>query len=295
MTNSQPVPRCPCCGHFRSTGECGRCGGTARALADAPRPLCPRRGVALLDFGRGMATVVRCCGQVLHHRSFLGLLRLPIAANLIAALTLGIAMALLHDPLARLFAEPWPILDGWRHSQQQRGPFALLLTTVWLVWPVWFEVVAGAAADPMVEAAEVWVGGPGMKNAAPTGPGALAAKVHRRARLLAMQVLLLPLAWILALVPFVGLPLVFFGTAATSAAVWLELPAERRGLVGHRHLADLRHNWPRALGYGTALQLAVTVPLVNVLLLAPTAAVAAAVLHFEFEKSQPADEKTPPG
>jgi uncharacterized protein involved in cysteine biosynthesis len=85
-------------------------------------------------------------------------------------------------------------------------------------------------------------------------------------------------------VPWVGLPLVFVGAAAVAAVVLCEPPAARRGLDFAAHLRDLRWNWARALGFGIGCQLGLAVPFLNVLLLAPAAAVGAAVLHFRFDK-----------
>ena len=280
-----PRPRCACCGHLADGFACDRCGGTAHDLGDFARELRPGRGSWLLDIGRGLLLVWRSVGQTLHHRAFVGLLKLPIAANLVAAATLAAGAVLVFGPLRALFAAPWPLLDGWRQAQQDRGPVVLLLVTVWLLWPVWFEVVGGALLEPLVAAAERAIGGPRMRAGA--APDALAARVHRRARMLALQVLLLPLAWLLALLPWVGLPLVFAASAAMAAAAWLAVPAERRGLSPPEQHGDLRRNWPLAFGYGAGLQFAVLVPLLNVLLLAPVAAVGASALHFRFDKQTP--------
>ncbi len=293
MTDSGDRRRCPCCGHFGSDATCLHCGGQARDLTDAPRPLRRGRGWWPADFVRGASTALASTGPTLHHRAFVGRLRLPVATNAVAAATLAGAAWLLWSPLVEVFAGTWPVLDGWRELHRHSGPVTLSLATIWLLWPVWFEVVAGAAIEPLVEAAEVAIGGAGMRTVAAPGVGDIAARVHRRARLLAVQILLLPIAWLIALLPFVGMPLLFLGSAALAAATWLELPAERRGFDGHRHLADLRRNWPRALGYGAALQMLVLVPLLNLFLLAAIGAVGAAQVHFQFVKT--ASAAGPPG
>ncbi len=269
---------------------CARCHGTAHELADAPRPLRTGRGVWPLDLARGGLALFRCTGQVLLHRAFVGQLRLPIATNLIAAATLAAAAAIAYGPLYDAFAGPWPILDGWRATQRERGPVLLLLTSVWLTWPVWFEIVTGAATEPLVAAADRAIGGPGMTASGAPSAAVFAQRVHRRARLLATQLMLMPLLWLVALLPWIGPPTVFVATAALAALVWLEQPAERRGLDRASHHADLRHNWARALGYGAAAQIAILVPLLNVLVLAAGAAVAAALLQFQFDK-----RAAPPG
>jgi uncharacterized protein involved in cysteine biosynthesis len=241
-----------------------------------------------LDLARGFATLVQAAGQVLHHRAFVGRIGVPIAANAVATLVLAALPLLLWAPLCDLFQGHWPVLEGWRGRNAVAAPARLLLATIWTLWPVWFEVVAGAAVEPLAAAADVAIGGSGMRGETPSVPGALAARLHRRARVVTLQLLLLPVAWLLALVPVVGLPVVFVATAGVAAAIWLELPAERRGRSHRDHLADLRRNWPLALGYGAGLQLLLLVPIANLLLLAPAAAVGGTVLYFRFDKAAPA-------
>jgi hypothetical protein len=277
--------RCPACGHALTGGDgCAHCGGELRELADAPRPLRHGRGWVPLDLWRGAATFARAAGQALHHRAFVGRLKLAIAANVVAAATIGLGAFALWPALDELFAGEWPLLDGWRRAHAGTAPTLLLLATLWQLWPVWFEVVCGAAVEPLVAATETAIGGSGMA-AAPAAPRAVAERVHRRARLLASQLLLLPLSWIVALLPWVGPPLVFLGTAAIAAHVWCELPAERRHLPPRQRHALLLRNWPLALGFGVGCQVAVMIPVLNVVLLAPAAAIGAAVLHFRFEKT----------
>ncbi|MGE3174301.1 MAG: EI24 domain-containing protein [Planctomycetota bacterium] len=285
-TADPPRRRCPCCGHVATTdaGACPRCGGEARALADTPQTLPAGRGLWPADLLRGFKTLTLAGLQVLHHRAFVGRIGVPIAGNAVGVIVLAVGLGMLWAPVADLFAAEWPLLDGWRAANTTAGPARLLLATAWTLWPVWLEAVTGALVEPLAATAEVAIGGPGMQAAAPSVPGALTERLQRRARVVTFQLLLLPAAWLLALVPYVGLPLVFVATAAVAGGLWTELPAERRGRSHREHLADLRRNWPLVLGYGMALQLLLLVPIANFVVLAPAAAVGASVLYFRFDK-----------
>jgi uncharacterized protein involved in cysteine biosynthesis len=109
--------------------------------------------------------------------------------------------------------------------------------------------------------------------------------MHQGARAFAGQLLLLPAAWLLALVPGAGIPLVLLLAGAGAAVVFFEAPAARRGLDLRQRLGVLRANWARALGFGMALCLLALVPLFDLLLLAPAAGVASARLWFSFAKA----------
>lgn len=284
--------RCPCCGRLAAAGEeapgaCPRCSGSARSLGDASYALRPARGFWLADLLRGLAGYWRAVGQVMHHRAFVGHLKVPLAANAIAFVLLAAALLLgLLPVFESWFREPWPFFDGLRAELAASGPVRLLLATAGLLWPIWCDVLAGAMLEPLAAATERAVGGPGMAAAGDRRSGLRPAfeHLHFRARLLALQILLLPAVWLLALLPYVGLPVTFLLASAAAAIVWFDTPAVRRGLDLRWHFADLRRNWPRALGFGAGCQLGLAVPFVNLLLLAPAAVVGATEQHFEFEK-----------
>lgn len=258
----------------------------AHTLADAPSPIHPQRRFWPLDFVDGIVIFARSAAQVAHHRAFVGQLKIPIAANVLAFATYAAFLLFVLLPQFRAwFAPGWPALEGWRAEHENHGPIALLLGTAWFLWPVWFDVVAGPALEPLVAAAEGAVGGRGLAVATPGGVGRFVARLQQRARLFATQLLLLPLVWLVALIPIVGIPLVFLAAAAAAAAVFGELPAVRRDLPLRILLADLKRNHALALGYGVGCQIALAIPFLNLLLLAPAAAVGAVVLHFRFEKA----------
>jgi uncharacterized protein involved in cysteine biosynthesis len=278
--------RCRCCGHFAAAAAaCPYCGGDANALGDAPAPLRPGRGLWPLDLVHGVALFARGAVQVLHHRAFVHQLKVPIAANAIAfASFAALAWTILMPAFRSWFAGEWPLLDGWRAANAEVGPVRLLLASAWFLWPVWFDAIAGASVEPLADAAESAIAGPGMREPMPAGWRTTVDRLRLRARLFACQLLLLPAVWLCALLPVVGLPLSFLAASAAAAAVWCELPAARRGLDLRAHLLDLRRNWARALGFGAGCQLGLVLPFLNLLLLAPAAAVGATMLHFHFDK-----------
>src|SRR5688572_3164963 len=80
-----PHPACAACGYATVAGACAHCHGTMRALdgrGNAPLPA--RDGpLALL---RGARDVRRALFALLHGKEYVGLLRLPVAANALAFL-----------------------------------------------------------------------------------------------------------------------------------------------------------------------------------------------------------------
>ncbi|MEC7582874.1 MAG: EI24 domain-containing protein [Planctomycetota bacterium] len=291
MSDLAPDQRCGCCGYFGPLAAgCQRCGGTAQTLTDAPLPLEPGRGLPPLDFLRGLRTFGRATGQLMHHRAFVGQLKLPVMANLLAFASLAaFALLVLLPEFRAWFAGTWPVLDGFRAANEGGGPMRLMLVTVGLLWPIWFDVLAGPIAEPLVRTTEGVVGGPAMAATPATrAERSNVSRVRDRARLFALEVLTLPLVWLLVMLPWIGLPLGVLLISAAAAVIWCETPAARRGLGLRQHLQDLRHNWPRALGFGLGCQLGLAVLPVGMLLLTPSAVVGATVLHFTFDKPQAA-------
>lgn len=289
MPDLPPDQRCPCCGYFAPpTPGCERCGGTAHTLTDAPMPLAPGRGLAPLDFLRGLRTFGRATGQLMHHRAFVGQLKLPVLANILAFASLAaFALLILLPQFRDWFAGTWPLLDGFRAANESGGPMRLLFVTIGLLWPIWFDVIAGPIAEPLVRTTEIVVGGPNMAADTSTRPSrTTVSRVRDRARLFALEVLTLPIAWFLVMLPWVGLPLGMLLVSAAAAVIWCETPAARRGLGVRQHLLDLRRNWARALGFGLGCQLGLVVLPIGLLLLSPSAVVGATVLHFTFDKIQ---------
>jgi uncharacterized protein involved in cysteine biosynthesis len=154
-------------------------------------------------------------------------------------------------------------------------------------------VIAGAACEPLLTATVAAIGGPRCAVATAPSLRAAAARLRSHARLLGLQLFALPFVWLLALLPVVGLPLALLCGAAAAALVFAELPAARRALPRALWLRDLARNWPKALGYGAGLELALMLPVFDVLLLVPAAVVGAAVLHWQLDLGEAPD--TAPG
>lgn len=242
----------------------------------------PGRGFALLDFWRGAREVYRSIFSLLHEREFIGMLRLPVWANmLVFALLIGIGWLLLQPLYTSAFATEWWLADGLRSRNAEHGP-ALWLTVTWLVlgMPL-LEALAGALCEPLHLAAERAMFGKGPDLGLHRGT---IARLRDRAKLCAVCLLLWPPALAIVLVPWIGLPLVLLLGAAIAAAVWSEQPMARRGLdLRQRLLVVWRNRW-RALGVGFALQAAAAVPPLNLLGLSAIATVAASSAYVQFEK-----------
>jgi hypothetical protein len=260
---------------------CTRCHGILLG-PDRPYAERPSRGFWLADLWRGLREVYRAVFALLHEREFIGLLRLPVAVNLLAfVLVLGCGWWLLAPAFTNAFAHAWPLLDGRRTALGSTGPALWLATSGLLLGPPLLDVLAGAPQEPLRQALERrWLGSPEAAGAS----GEL-LRLRDRVRVLLVALVLWPFALGLVLVPWCGLPLVLLLGGAMAAVVWFEPPMAARGIDLRRRLDLLWRNRWRALGTGLALQLATAVPFVNLLGLAPVAMLAATAGYLQFDKA----------
>lgn len=219
---------------------------------------------------------------LLHHREFIGRLRVAVWANALGfSLLMAAGYFVLWPWFLAAFASDWWLADSVRATNGKRGP-VLWLVTSWLVLgPPLLEMLAGALQEGLLDATERAMLGDGAVTRAPRG---LLARLRDRAKVGAVALLLWPFALLLVLVPWVGLPLVGVLGAAIAAAVWFELPMARRGLDLPQRLGLLWRNRWRALGVGFGVQLAAGVPFLNLLGLSPVATVAASSAYLQFGK-----------
>lgn len=280
--------RCACCGHPTDGAACGRCRGALTALR-RPYALEPGLGAPPADFWRGLREVHRAVFALLHERAFIGRLRLPVAANLLAFVLVYVGGAWLLMPwCTAAFAAAWPLLDGVRQATAEHGPTRWLVACALLLGPPLLDVVCGALQEPLRVATERSMLGPEHgSDAAHT-----VLRLRERAHVLAAALLALPVVLALSLVPYVWLPLLVLLGAATAAVVWFEPPMAERGLALPARLELLWRNRWRALGTGLGLQLAVFVPFVNLLALAPVATIAATSAYLQFDKRRRTAEPT---
>ncbi len=273
------IARCACCGHDATPAGCTYCHGFARNFDGEVLSVGPRAAPA--DAWRGLRSVLGSLFALLHEREFVGLLRVPVAANTITfAAVAGIGWLVLAPAYAAVFAGPWPLFDGWRAARVDLGPNLWLATTWLLLGPPLVDFAAGALQEPLRVATERRVLGE-PRDARPL-PSPL--RLRERARVLATAFLAWPAALVLVLVPWIGAGLVAVAGAATAAIVWFAPPMEARGLLLRQRLAVLWRNRWRALGTGAGLQLAAAVPFVNLFALAPVAAVATTINYLHFDK-----------
>lgn len=225
----------------------------------------------------------RAVFALLHERAFIGQLALPVASNVLAfALLVAAALLLLMPAFQAVFAGPWWLLDGWRARFGPAGTSYWLLTSWLLLGPPLLDVLAGMFQEPLRRIAEATMLGPERER----GPALPVLRVRERARVLASAALLWPVALIMSLLPWIGLPLVVATGAAMAAVVWFEPPMAVRGLGQRRRLQVLWQNRWRAAGVGLGLQFAAAVPFVNLLALAPVATLAATAAYLQFDKAR---------
>ena len=284
-----PVPtRCSCCGHPTDGAACRRCRGALTTLHRS-YALRPGLGAPPADLWRGVREVHRAVFALLHERAFIGRLRLPVAANLLAFVLVYVGGAWLLTPwCTTAFAAAWPVLDGVRQASADHGPTRWLTACALLLGPPLLDVVCGALQEPLRLATERTMLGPEHGDDATH----TVLRLRERAHVLAASLLALPAVLALALVPYVWLPLLVALGAAAAAVVWFEPPMAERGLALPARLEVLWRNRWRALGVGLGLQLAVFVPFVNVLALAPVATIAATSAYLQFDKRRPTAEPT---
>jgi hypothetical protein len=272
--------RCPCCGYLEEDEPCLRCRGVARALSGRDEARAGRgRGPA--DVYRGLRDVHQAVFALLHGREFIGLLRWPIAANAIAFVLLLLGGWLLLAPWYAAFTgSTWWLFDGLRAGRAEAVAHLWLLCTWLLLGPPLLDVLTGAVHEPLRVATELRMLGPASRPGAPDGM----LRFRDRIRILAFATMALPVVLLVALLPWVGLPIVLAVGAASAAIVWFEPPMAARGHALRARLRLLWQNRWRALGTGAGMQLAAAVPFVNVLVLAGVATVAATASYLHFEK-----------
>jgi len=262
---------------------CRRCDGIARTL-DGATTIAPGRGAPIADVYRGLREVIRAAAALLHGRAFIGLLRQPVAANLITfAALVGFGWSVLAEHFDAWFEQPWPVLDGLRAARQDSGAGLWLLTSWLLLGPPLLDAIAGVFQDRLRKAAETSMLGPPSAAAPPD----TVLRLRERARVLACAVITWPVALFVVLVPYVGLPVVLAAGGAVAAIVWFEPPMAARGLGLAARLRLLWRNRWRAFGTGLGLQFAAAVPFLNLLALTPTATLAATSSYLHFEKNAP--------
>ena len=289
----EPVRRCPACGYPAQTDPCGRCHGTIHDSGDGHR-IVPGRGNWVTDFAHGFWTFFAAAAHLWNRREYVGRLTGPILANLVVlALAFGV-----------MFWIPYELLQDWFGGGDGIGAWlatsaALLaaVVTFWLTAPVVVECVTAPFLDPLASATEeAFAGGPMPAVDASVWRGAMVG-ARSAAQLLLIQLLLLPVLVLLSATGVGAIP-VFAITAWLNALVWFDIPGARRGLGLRERSRLLRRNLARTLGFGAAAQLALFIPVFNVVLLTPAAAVGATILYFHFDKPAapraPAAPENPP-
>lgn len=276
MTTTAPTGNCPTCGYQRPVEPCAVCGGKGVELGRRG-PLRVGRRNPVADVLRGVDDVRRATISLLYSREFVGILRMPVFANLLA---IGVLAA-----VALLWLLPAFESSLATERDGQRTGSHLWLLAVWFAaGPAMIDFLTGWALGPIRRATELQ-----MLGATPTHPVRNGPRLIDRLQLMMVAAIAIPLAMALATVPYVGLPLVLLLGAATAAITWLQTPGAVRGLPLPARLQLIRRNPWRAFGTGLGLQLAALVPFVNVLAWSLLATIASTSAWLHFEKVPPAD------
>lgn len=238
----------------------------------------PQRRFFVVDLVRGFFGFFEGVTVLFNRPEFAGHLKLPVLANLLVASTLAIAFWFGFQALFAGIVGESDLL-GWF-----AGILSILMTlaSMAIVLPPVLELVLGPFLDPLVDVTEKAMGGPGMNAVQQHLWTNIKASAHAASELF----MIAGGAWLVTLVlgTFGLVPLGFVLAAVIQALTWFELPLYRRGYGLRERIAVLRHNWPLALGFGLGAQVGMAIPLFNVLLFAPTAAVGATVLFLRMDK-----------
>lgn len=278
-----PPPPCAWCGHPLAQPPCPRCGGKLLVAPGAERmQQAPRRGFFVLDLVRGFFGVFEGLAILFNRPEFAGKLRGPVIANLFATLTLGTILFIGFRAMFAPVEAEGDLLGYFANS------LALLLTfiSLCLFLPPLLELITGPFLDELVDVVEKSMGGPRLTPVRRH----LWANVRDSSRATAHLLLLAGGVWIGTLVlsiVAIGIPLGILAAAFLNALTWFELPFYRRGYSLRDRLRTLRHNWALATGFGLGVQVGMLIPVFNVLLLAPAAAVGASVLYLRMAKAPP--------
>jgi len=243
-----------------------------------------RRRFFALDVAHGFIAFWRGA-LILFRPEFAGRLTGPILANIAVFLVLGIGMFLGFQAFFDWLASgDW----GWFESVRDGGSwvFSILLTLVsmLLLAPALIEAVVAPFLDPLVDAAERRMCGPGFESLHVGTWRSAWIGVRSSAQTLLISLILLVPGWLLAALVPGGFVFMTLCSAVLTAVVWFEIPFARRGYGLRRRIAVLRYNWARTLGFGMAFQVGMGVPLFNLVLLTPAAAMGVTLLYFHFEK-----------
>jgi hypothetical protein len=219
---------------------------------------------------------------LLHEREFIGLLRIPVVANaVVVSLLVLFGWLVLAPAFDRFFATTWWGLDDLRASRATTGTASWLLTCWVLLAPSLLDTSVGILHEPLRVATDR-----SMLASHEAAGAAPLLRLRDRTRILAIAIVALPVALFVALLPWVGLPIVCAAGAAMAAIVWFEPPMAARGLDLPARLRLLWRNRWRALGAGAGMQLAAAVPFVNLLALTGVATGAATSTYLQFDKKQ---------
>ncbi len=247
----------------------------------------PGRRLAPLDLVQGFAEFWLSAIRLLTRPEFFGRLGAAGATNAaaMAVIAAGVWWGLV--PLAHwLAASDWGWLEPARDSLGfARGtqPFVLTVVLAVLIVPAVLQTLTAPFLEPLAEAVERSMGIGSTASAAPRGLTGITANVRASAQVLAMQLVVLVPCVLLSFC-HLGLAVALCASAFLNALLWFELPFARRGASIEQRVRTVRRNWPRALGFGLAFQVALLTPFFNLLLLAPTAAVAVSSLYLRFDK-----------
>ena len=275
---------CLSCGYSVTTERCPRCSGATRPAPDRPHEP-PGHRFFVLEICEGFLEVFRGGAYLFTRPELTGKLKGPILANLVA---IPLAVVLLWLGFHHLFA--WAAAHRW-------GPFAwdvpswvesvftglLALLCTFLLLPVLVETVTAPFLDPLADATEKMLGGPQMRAEPIPVMRSLVLGASIGAKVLVLQIGVLLVSILLSFWGL-GLPIALLASAWLSALVWFDIPFARRGYPLRVRSRMLSANWARALGFGLGFHVGLLVPLFNILLLTPAAAVAATTLFLRFDK-----------
>jgi uncharacterized protein involved in cysteine biosynthesis len=242
-------------------------------------PIRPGRRALVIELLEGFVALPQALGRLFFDRAFIGKLKLPVVIGAIVFVFV----------FASLFAGSYFLADhllglpGVLAFVAGAGAFLVALFITWLLAPVLGELVASPFFDDLAETTERMHTRRPMPAVELGFVAAVRTGARNAAKLLLIQIgLLLPI--LLLALTGVGAAIAAVISAWACALAWFDIPCARRGYSFRERLTLLWHNRMRAIGFGLAFQIGVLLPVVNLVLLLPAAAVAVSHLFFRCEK-----------
>jgi uncharacterized protein involved in cysteine biosynthesis len=279
--------RCPACGYPAAAEPCPRCEGSIRREGHG-KLLTPGPRNPISDLVQGFSALPLGALALFTRKEYFGRLAVAMVANLVVlSVLLGGMWYGLWSLTDWALGADWGGLDWLRVTTEWLAgllSIAVAAILVWLLAPVLIETILSPFLDPLADATErTWIA-PDNKSLDQGLWHGIVYSVRIAAQILLIQLALLIPVFLISLTG-IGAIAAALVTAWLNALVWLDVPCSRRGYDLRDRFELIKRNWARSIGFGLAFQLGLFVPVFNILLLTPAAAVGISTLYLHFDKT----------